>query len=74
MEDFSSLDFWLLFLLFSGSFSGAPASKATPSNGNDSVKLLYKTEPVYNKMKSLVLLRLQTRNILIGPRNYDVPL
>ena len=40
MEDFSSLDFWLLFLLLSGSFSGAPASKATPSNGNDSVKLL----------------------------------
>ena len=74
MEDFSSLDFWLLFLLFSGSFSGAPASKATPSNGNDSLKLLYKTEPVHNKMKSLVLLLLQTRNILIGPRNYDVPL
>ena len=74
VEDFSSLDFWLLFLLLSGSFSGAPASKATPSNGNDSVKLLYKTEPVYNKMKSLVLLHLQTRNILIGPRNYDVPL
>ena len=119
MEDFSSLDFWLLFLLFSGSFSGAPASKATPSNENDSVKLLYKTELVHNKMKSLVLgpvymewgtrssgvgffcfhalgdtkqkkptpldrgpplhvnrplLPLQTRNILIGPRNYDVPL
>ena len=74
MEDFSSLDFWLLFLLFSGSFSGAPASKATPSNENDSAKLLYKTELVHNKMKSLVLLPLQPRNILMGPRNYDVPL
>ena len=34
----------------------------------------FKTELVHNKMKSLVLLPLQTRNILIGPRNYDVPL
>ena len=38
MEGLSSLDFRTLFLPCSGSFSGAPASKATPVDHDEIIK------------------------------------
>ena len=38
VEGLSSLDFRALFLPCSGSFSGAPASKATPVDHNNKIR------------------------------------